>query len=192
MLTLTCEELSGFKGVKVFLHESGKTLSFADVLRRWQEDSCFRSFFFSVLADAPYAAFRWETPALMEQNTHDDFECVLLEDLHLARQANGASFAEHFLFEPPSGVVEFLTLGRDAALVAPCPSSELECYANIADFSRRAPLVQQHALWQRVGLAMQRRLSHDPVWLNTAGDGVAWLHIRLDSRPKYYVFKPYC
>jgi hypothetical protein len=30
-----------------------------------------------------------------------------------------------------------------------------------------------------------------PIWLSTAGMGVAWLHIRLDERPKYYSHKPY-
>lgn len=30
-----------------------------------------------------------------------------------------------------------------------------------------------------------------PIWLNTAGGGVAWLHIRLDHRPKYYRYLPY-
>ncbi|MGI9175867.1 MAG: DUF6940 family protein [Rhodothermales bacterium] len=24
------------------------------------------------------------------------------------------------------------------------------------------------------------------MWLSTAGGGVSWLHVRLDSRPKYY------
>ena len=25
-----------------------------------------------------------------------------------------------------------------------------------------------------------------PVWLSTEGSGVPWLHVRMDSRPKYY------
>jgi hypothetical protein len=38
---------------------------------------------------------------------------------------------------------------------------------------------------------MQRRLNNKPVWLSTAGAGVAWLHIRLDDRPKYYGYTPF-
>lgn len=56
---------------------------------------------------------------------------------------------------------------------------------------RQAPEPQKHALWQRVGAAMQRRLSAKPVWLSTAGAGVPWLHVRLDDRPKYYGHAPY-
>ncbi len=28
-------------------------------------------------------------------------------------------------------------------------------------------------------------------WLNTEGGGVAWLHVRIDQRPKYYHYAPY-
>ena len=33
--------------------------------------------------------------------------------------------------------------------------------------------------------------SEDPVWVSTNGDGVAWLHVRIDERPKYYAYAPY-
>ena len=34
---------------------------------------------------------------------------------------------------------------------------------------------------------------HDgrPLWLNTSGAAVAWLHVRLDSSPKYYRHREY-
>ncbi len=38
---------------------------------------------------------------------------------------------------------------------------------------------------------MLKRVSRKPVWLNTAGGGVAWLHVRLDDRPKYYGYQNY-
>jgi NADH:ubiquinone oxidoreductase subunit len=38
---------------------------------------------------------------------------------------------------------------------------------------------------------MQNRVGEQPVWLSTAGMGVAWLHVRLDDRPKYYGYSPY-
>lgn len=45
--------------------------------------------------------------------------------------------------------------------------------------------------WPSVEHAMQARIGQAPVWLNTAGGGVPWLHLRIDSRPKYYTFEPY-
>ena len=38
---------------------------------------------------------------------------------------------------------------------------------------------------------LQAALSEKPLWLSTAGGGVAWLHLRIDSRPKYYSHRPY-
>ena len=37
-------------------------------------------------------------------------------------------------------------------------------------------------------------ISHDPdrpMWLSTCGTGVAWVHMRLDQRPKYYTYTPF-
>ena len=56
---------------------------------------------------------------------------------------------------------------------------------------RLAPEDQRDALWQAVGEQMTRRVGTEAVWLNTAGAGVPWLHVRLDNRPKYYRFAPY-
>ena len=56
---------------------------------------------------------------------------------------------------------------------------------------RHAPAAQVHELWRAVGAAMQARLSPRPTWLSTAGMGVAWLHVRLDERPKYYGYALY-
>jgi len=42
-----------------------------------------------------------------------------------------------------------------------------------------------------VGAALERQLGAQPVWLNTSGLGIYWLHIRLDSSPKYYTHAPY-
>ncbi len=38
---------------------------------------------------------------------------------------------------------------------------------------------------------MHARVGDRPTWLSTAGHGVAWLHVRLDTRPKYYRYTPY-
>jgi hypothetical protein len=85
----------------------------------------------------------------------------------------------------------FPNLGLDAILVVPYPIAAHSVYAHLATFLRKGPESQRHALWQAVGYTMAQRLSSAPIWLNTAGGGVAWLHVRLDSRPKYYVYSRY-
>lgn len=94
------------------------------------------------------------------------------------------AFGEHF--RPGCRTVTFDNLGGDAVLVAPCPLGPDSAYTHLAQFVHAAPDAQQQLLWQSVGEAMQARLGTEPVWLSTAGHGVGWLHVRLDSRPKYY------
>ena len=76
-------------------------------------------------------------------------------------------------------------------MIAPCPDKPQADFGHLAAYLRNSTERQQHLLWELVGAAMQRRVSLTPVWLSTAGGGVAWLHIRLDDRPKYYVYEPY-
>jgi hypothetical protein len=90
-------------------------------------------------------------------------------------------------------VTDFPNLGGDAQLIVPLPDPEhpKANYSHIGVFTENAPLEQQHDLWQMVGRITSEQLSDRPIWLNTAGGGVAWLHVRLDARPKYYLHRPY-
>ena len=48
--------------------------------------------------------------------------------------------------------------------------------------------------WKLVALQYMEALEErhpGPVWLSTSGEGVAWLHFRLDSDPKYYQYRPF-
>ena len=72
-------------------------------------------------------------------------------------------------------------------MVAPLPTnSDGVNHCHLASYLRTADQADGIALWLAVGKAMQDRLNERDVWLNTAGGGVAWLHVRLDDRPKYY------
>jgi len=88
-------------------------------------------------------------------------------------------------------VASFPNLGNDALMVIPKPLDSDTNYSHIGLFCRGSPLEQRHALWQLVGECALKQISEDPFWLNTAGGGVAWLHVRLDQRPKYYQYDPY-
>ncbi len=77
----------------------------------------------------------------------------------------------------------------------PLPSIPLTAYTHIAAFTKHAPIAQQHALWNEVALQLRKTLKEKgnevPIWLSTSGLGVYWLHIRLDTTPKYYNWKEY-
>ena len=117
------------------------------------------------------------------------FECVMIASPSLSRMGiDPDAFAHHF--RPGCEVVTFGNLGGDAALVAPSPEGHGD-FAHLASFTATASHAWQDALWQAVGDAMKKRIGAKPIWLSTAGLGVAWLHVRLDTRPKYYRFAPY-
>jgi hypothetical protein len=191
MWTSRSDKLSNKRVLRVAIDLDACTVSYAEVLRRWQKDAAFRSWFNSLLADSPFAAFRWETPPITVATADRPFEFVLLDSPGLARKLDADAFAEHFRDNSEAGVVEFPNLGKDAIMVVPCPNAPLSAYGHLGAFVRQAAEPQRHALWQLVGAAMQRRLGTKPVWLSTAGAGVSWLHVRLDDRPKYYGYAPY-
>ncbi|MBI1348116.1 hypothetical protein GC163_17720 [bacterium] len=159
-------------------------------MQGWQSNSAFRSFFNQLLASQPYLAFRWETPGVTAVTLTRPFECVVLDAPTLERPADFSSFAEAFPTHH-TDVAEFPNLGGDAILVVPAQQTAATAYGHLAAFVRHAPPSQQEALWQRVGEVLSRRIGTKPVWLSTAGDGVPWLHVRFDDRPKYYGYRAY-
>lgn len=96
-------------------------------------------------------------------------------------------------------------------------NATIRAYSDLAMFARHGPINQIIAIWQRVAVEYQNQWQSSTkinkknknqtlkqkgtledeqqapavVWLSTCGTGVAWLHIRLDSRPKYYTYTPY-
>jgi hypothetical protein len=192
MWTVQQEELPQGRGLKVSLTMNSAPMTFAEALRRWQNDAAFRAYFNQLLADTSFAAFRWETPPITKATADRPFEFVVLDSPGLARRLEPEAFDEHFRRAAANQqVISFTNLGKDATLIVPCPREPLSAYGHLAAFVRQAPDMQQHQFWQLVAKTMQQRLGPKPVWLSTAGAGVSWLHVRLDDRPKYYGYAPY-
>lgn len=169
----------------------GAPASYREVLKLLEQDAAFRDTLNQVLADAPFSAYRWETPPVSTATLDRPFEFVLLDNPSLDRAPDTAAFSEHFDPAPVTGVVTFTNLGRDALMVVPCPVGPPTAYGHLAAFVRDAPEDQRHALWSAVGTAMRERVCNQALWLSTAGAGVSWLHVRIDERPKYYGHQPY-
>lgn len=160
-------------------------LTRADVAAAWASDARFRAFWSVSLKTVPFAAYCWECPPMSERNLGEPFECVFVSSPSLARMGQDpGAFAEHF--DGSGDVAAFDNLGGDAWLVAPLPEGGRADFAHLAAFTATASAARQDALWRAVGAALEARVGPRPLWLSTAGHGVAWLHVRLDSRPKYY------
>jgi hypothetical protein len=185
-------ELAAGDSWKYMLRRGNDSASYADVIEAWRNDQSFRRFFNQLLADVPFTAFRWETPAVTAKTVGRDFEYVVLNSPGLARRPDRDSFADQFFQAGPDhDVITFDNLGRNAVLVVPAPLADDKHYPHLGAFVRGAPETQRDLLWQTVGEAMHKRIDDRPVWLSTAGAGVSWLHVRLDDMPKYYHHAPY-
>lgn len=185
------ELLSEQPGVKVRLFAGKRPSTFADVLAGWQGDETFRAFFLGELRAVATAAFFWEMPPITRATLHRPYEFVVVDSPHLATVvADSRPFAAQ-LRATNEPVVSFRNLGGDAVLVVPRPVGAAVAYAHLAAFLRGAAPAQQAALLQKVAEVVLAEVGERPLWLSTSGLGVYWLHIRLDSRPKYYIYAPY-
>jgi hypothetical protein len=88
-------------------------------------------------------------------------------------------------------VIAFENLGHDAELIVPSPTARQNIYAHFAPFIREAPGNQKHDLFILMANSLKKRINNNPIWVSTSGLGVYWLHIRLDTRPKYYSYQAY-
>lgn len=165
-------------------------MTFAEVISLWRDDETFLAEWVAQLAAIPFDAYCLETPPLTKAMLSRPFECVFVDSPVLATlEADAQPFQEHFRKSRAS--VAFPSLGKDALLVAPSPVSDATCYTHLACFVRTAAKEETDQLWRTVAQALADRLADTPIWLSTAGLGVSWLHVRLDTRPKYYRHRAY-
>lgn len=185
------QEWLGDRQIKYQFLQKSSVLQFDEILQLWQQNKEFRDLCMETLADVPFQAFRWETPPLTTASSDRPFEFVVINDPGLNRPPDRKPFESYWRSPTTDKIVQFANLGGDAWLIVPYPIDNPEKYIHLAVFMREAPLIQKHALFKQMGVAVQKCLGNQPVWLSTAGGGVAWLHVRLDSRPKYYRYGPY-
>jgi len=178
---------------KINLFEGDSQLSYDEVIGLWQNNSEFRNFYFSILFASPFDAFFWENPPITKSNIRQPYEFVLVNTHQLSKVSAGPiPFREKFNSNSLNqNVIAFENLGRDAELIVPCPVAEQSIYTHLASFIRGATDIQKHDLFITLANSLRSRINSKPTWVSTSGLGVYWLHIRLDTRPKYYSYQPY-
>lgn len=178
---------------KIRLFENNDQLRYEEIILYWYENPEFRNFYISVLKESPFDAFFWENPPVTKSNIQQPYEFVLVNSLQLSRvSADPAPFLEKFVFQPSGKeVIAFENLGGDAELIVPYPVAAQNLYAHLASFLREAPESQKHNLFITLADSLRSRINNRPTWVSTSGLGVYWLHIRLDSSPKYYSYRGY-
>lgn len=193
MYDITTELLQEGNATRYRVQSNGISLSYGDALDLLRKDREFRSYLTEQLTRSTYTAFRWETPSIQIKTRSRDFEFVLLNyPSFTKRKTDADTFKSYFAAsQDENGIVSFGNLSGDATLIVPSPRTSENTYGHFASFLRKAPVFQIDALWQKIGELVLSMVSDRPLWLSTAGGGVAWLHVRLDAAPKYYGYAPY-
>jgi hypothetical protein len=150
---------------------------------------------------APFDGIFFETRGVTFKDAKTKpFSFVLVDSPALSRfgqrGSDSKTFSKQFRLSGEREGVVFDNLGWDARLVAPRPvrKHETHQYSHLAKFVRTAPREQVDRIFAMVAREYIQQLlkkSPNPVWLNTSGLGVAWLHFRLDLTPKYYQHEPF-
>ena len=119
--------------------------------------------------------------------------------MSLNRRPQDYIFREYF--DPRCLSVNFLSLAKDSTLISPCPPSRInqkpndikKHYVHLATFVKNGPMEKVKDVLKESARIMLEKLNTtpDPWWFSTSGNGVAWLHVRVDPRPKYYQYNGY-
>ncbi len=172
--------------IRFKIQHNNQCLSFQQVFKRWSEDENFIKFYVKELIEINHQAFYWEHPALTKAYLTKDYECIIQKSRPLETlSANERAFSD-YIFKDTS-VEDFMNIGKDARLVIPTKQSTKDIYNHLGKFIRHAEETQILNVFKRLGKIIEKEIENRaPIWLNTAGLGVIWLHIRMDTRPKYY------
>lgn len=189
MWSITKKESTN-QSLKFGIDENGDPISNQNFLELLSNSQPFRKFYNKFLADSDYDAFFWENRPITNQNLEVDYECNIINSDFLAgRSPDSHTFRQYF--DSNKKVVTFPNLGNDAQLIVPCPRKEDKCYTHIGSFVREADEGQIDNFWEITGLETLQAVNSKPKWLSTSGLGVFWLHVRIDTIPKYYQTKEY-
>ena len=188
------------QGVKMQLKQNATPLTWENVISLWTDNPEFGILFSQKLAGVAIKDFFWEcTPVSGMTAKSQPFECVVLDACGSLsrRQADRSDFDEHFAsHEGPETAIRFPNLGKDAMMIVPVPVKGIQhgTYNSLASFVRGAPAQQQAELWSALGEELLEQLHADdkrPLWPGTDGRAVPWLHVRLDTKPKYTKYSAY-
>lgn len=104
--------------------------------------------------------------------------------LPMTLPADASVFKAHMKKTPTS----FMSLGGTLLVIPPDTGKN---FSHLGTFNKYSSAAEKRALWKKVAIELERKLKRgETVYVSTHGTGVSWLHVRLASKPLYYVTKP--
>lgn len=173
-------------GARIRITEEDNLLTFREVFDLWQASTGFIDFYVDSLIALDYDEFFWEHPAIKEEYLDKPYEFVVQKSISFSRRnVDENAFSDYI--NTNKQVAVFDNLGKNARLVVPTKQSSKNTYKHMGTFVRNAKKEQIHEQFNQLSQTILEEVEAGRlIWVSTAGLGVIWLHMRLDSRPKYY------
>lgn len=170
----------------------GNALSFDDGLALMKWNETFLDFLTALLTSCEMDGFVWELPAISDGTLNRQFEFVLIDTGQpYHREPDAKAFAAQLAgADKADGFAVFGNLGGDATLIAPVETEGAD-FRDLLHFMQFADADRRRQFWKTLAATVTEKISADPLWISVSGAGVAWLHVRLDREPKYYLYGPY-
>ena len=155
--------------------------TWAEVLKKWEKGD---------IPSVPFSInkpFTWKTSCVDKEQKNFYLE-EFREDKRLKNiKQNYEPFKDAFdLFNKEKHCVAKPNLGKDSVLVVPTLNKNKE-YPSLFLFMETASEEKKKALWKMVAKEAKKMLKkHDQIWINSSNLGVHYLHVRIDTKPKYY------
>jgi hypothetical protein len=184
-----------------FYWGDGSNVTFKGVINLWIHSKKFRKEFSKLLADVPFKAYLWKCVSLDSLSKH--FEFNVSNSKKLARVSTKAGpYRKYFKVHgaKTGSVISFMNNNNDTYLIVPYGQRDSKKYRDLASFMRKGSGEQIDKLWKIFGGEVLRiynarypvfpskSTENKPLWINTHGLGIYWLHLRIDIKPKYYVY----
>lgn len=177
------------RGVEITYLEHGNPITAKEFFTRLGDD-VFAIDFSRRLASQPFDAGFWESPPYSENTADHAFRCVLINSPELSKNtADPSAFIRKLAGVARDGSGIFANVNNSATLIS--PQAKPANYGHLMAFLRKASPIQITNLWAAVSKVVLEKSGQQPLWISTSGLGVPWLHVRVDSEPKYYRHLPY-
>lgn len=187
-----CHTIFLYKQKKIFVSKpptSSDPSSFFQFIMQWNKvlNNWSRGLYpkFTQQTKGP---FIWQTSVLDSKEQNPYREKIMIKNfVHAAEdrspfnlQINKKTNSEELY------AIGFWNLSKDAYLVIPKPRSGKN-FQSLFHFCKNASKLQLRKFWKRVVIEIRNMLKQYPtLYVNVQGSAVAYLHVRLDTKPKYY------
>lgn len=131
--------------------------------------------------------FFYET-SFISSNYEEEYKEKFIEsDLFDNMKQNYKLFKKYIIKSKNKYVITFLNLSKTSLLIIPYPKQNKK-FTTLKHFIDNSTKLQQKKFWKKVSNSIKKMLKiYKKVWVSTHGTGVPYLHIRIDTIPKYYI-----